>query len=122
MQAFNDLRSAARDRRDKLIHKARDEYETTLKQMARLEQDLLVKEPTNRNSIASCITSVIPSDRPFTCNDVLTALEALDPRRPWRMRSIHHTISRLRERGLVRRLATAKPSGTTISSPHESQM
>ncbi len=41
MQALNDLRQAARDRRDKLIAKARTEYEATLSKIASIEQDLL---------------------------------------------------------------------------------
>lgn len=41
MQAFNDLRQAARDRRDKLIAKARTEYEATIAKIASIEQDLL---------------------------------------------------------------------------------
>jgi hypothetical protein len=41
MQAFSELRQAARQRRDKLIGKARSEYEDTLQQIANLEQDLL---------------------------------------------------------------------------------
>jgi hypothetical protein len=64
MQAFNELRQAARDRRDKLIAKARDEYADTLRQIARLEQDLLGREPANPRSIASCVGSVIPRDPP----------------------------------------------------------
>jgi hypothetical protein len=45
--ALNDLHQAARDRRDKLIAKARDEYAHTLRQITRLEQDLLGREPMN---------------------------------------------------------------------------
>jgi hypothetical protein len=64
MQAFIQLRAAARERRGKLIDKARREYESTLQQIARLEQDLTGKEPADHKSIASCVSSVIPSDRP----------------------------------------------------------
>jgi len=40
----------------------------------------------------------------FTTADIFTALEALDPKRDWRSQSIHSHISRLRNRGLIRRL------------------
>lgn len=69
MQALNDLRQAARDRRDKLIAKARTEYEATIAKIASIEQDLLGREPTNPRSIASCVSSVIPADEPFTSGD-----------------------------------------------------
>jgi hypothetical protein len=108
MQAFNELRHAARDRRDKLIDKARREYEATLQQIARLEQDLTGQEPADHKSIASCVSSVIPSDRPFTLSDLMQSLEAMDPRRPWRKRSVDHAVGRLRTQGLVKRLSKAK--------------
>jgi hypothetical protein len=117
MQALNDLRQAARDRRDKLIAKARTEYEATLAKIASIEQDLLGREPTNPCSIASCVESVIPSDGPFTSADLLRNLEALDPRRPWRKRSVDHTIQRLRAKGLVRRLSKAKAGRAENVSP-----
>ena len=117
MQALNDLRQAARDRRDKLIAKARTEYEATLAKIASIEQDLLGREPTNPRSIASCVELVIPSDGPFTSGDLLRNLEALDPRRPWRKRSVDHAIQRLRAKGLVRRLAKAKAGRAENVSP-----
>jgi hypothetical protein len=117
MQALNELRQAARDRRDKLIAKARAEYEATLAKIASIEQDLLGREPFNPRSIASCVEAVIPSDGPFTSGDLLRSLEALDPRRPWRKRSVDHTIQRLRAKGLVRRLSKAKAGRAENVSP-----
>ena len=81
MQAFSELRQAARVRRDKLIDKARSEYEDTLRQIANLEQDLLGREKRGHKSIASCVENIIPNDGPFTSGDVLRALESLDPLR-----------------------------------------
>jgi hypothetical protein len=46
-------------------------------------------------------------DEPFTTADILASLEALDPGRVWRRRSVDSHISRLRERGLVRRIKRA---------------
>lgn len=51
---------------------------------------------------------MIPSDRPFTVQDVVCALEALDERRVWRRRSVDNHISRLRDRGLIRRISRHK--------------
>lgn len=104
MKAFNELRKHAREKRDKAIGVARDEYAATLARIAALEQDLLGREPSTHKTIASCIDSVIPGDRCFTTLDILAGLEAMDPRRDWRKRSLDSHIARLRERGLVRRV------------------
>jgi len=104
MEAFNQLRKQAREKRDKAIGVARDEYSATLARIAALEQDLLGREPSTHKTISSCIDSVLPDDRCFTTLDIMAALEALDPRRDWRKRSLDCHISRLRDRGLVRRV------------------
>jgi hypothetical protein len=108
MEAFNELRKHAREKRDKAIGKVRDEYTATLVRIAALEQDLLGRDPSSHRTISSSINSVLPNDRPFTTVDVMTALEALDAGRVWRKRSVDSHISRLRERGVVRRLTKAK--------------
>lgn len=101
---FIALRARARDRRDKAITKARDEYAATLATIAGLEQDLLGKETSRHKLISASIDSVLPTDRTFTTVDVMAALEALDPGRVWRKRSIDWQIARLRKKGIVRRL------------------
>jgi len=110
MQAFNEIRTHAREKRDKAIGIARQEYADTLVRIAALEQDLLGREPSTHKTISGCINRVLPSDRLFTTVDVMTALEALDPGKVWRKRSVDSHISRLRERGVVRRLSKAKGS------------
>ncbi len=107
MNEFIALRARARDKRDKAIAQAREEYEAALVQIATLEQDLLGKLPSKHKPMSACIESVIPNDRPFTTLDVLTSLEALDPRRVWRKRSIDNHFSRLRDKGLIRRIKRA---------------
>lgn len=104
MSAFIELRKQAREKRDKAMDQARDEYAATLARIAALEQDLLGRDLSTHKTVASCIDSVIPTDRAFTTQDIMTALEALDPRRNWRKRSLDNHISRLRERGIVRRV------------------
>jgi hypothetical protein len=108
MSAFLELRKHAKEKRDKIIGQARAEYADTLVKIAELEQDLLGAQPSKHKTIASCINSVLPTDRPFNTLDILAALEALDPGRVWRRRMIDHHIFRLRERGVVRRLRKAK--------------
>ena len=101
---FNALRSRARERRDKAIAEARREYNAQLVKIAELEQDLLGKVQTGHKKISSAIESVIPREAPFTTVDLMAALEALDPRRNWRKRSLDNHLSRLRERGLIKRV------------------
>jgi hypothetical protein len=108
MEAFTELRKLARDRRDRIISKARDEYAESLTRISALEQDLLGRDPSTHRTIASCINRVLPSDRPFTTVDILAGLEALDPGRVWLKRSVDSHICRLRDRGIVKRLRKAK--------------
>jgi DNA-binding transcriptional ArsR family regulator len=110
MEAFNELRKRARDKRDKAIDSARKDYAATLTRISALEQDILGREVSTHKTISGCINRVLPSDRPFTTVDVMTALEALDPGRVWRKRAIDNHISRLRDRGVVTRLR--KSNGT----------
>jgi hypothetical protein len=110
MEAFNSLRKHAREKRDKAIALVREEYAATLVRIAGLERDLLGREPSSHKTISSCVNRVLPNDRAFTTVDVMTALEAMDPGRVWRKRSVDSHISRLRERGVVRRLQKAKGS------------
>ena len=111
MQCFNEIRAVARDKRDKAIKKAKEEYAATLARVAAVEQDITGRDPSDHRSISSCIESVIPSDRPFSTVDIMAGLEALDPARVWRRRSIDNHVSRLRKRGLVRRLQRSKGAG-----------
>jgi DNA-binding transcriptional ArsR family regulator len=108
MNEFIALRTRAREKRDTTIAHARQEYEATLVQIASLEQDLLGRESSRHKKISASIESVIPNGRPFTTVDILAGLEAIDPGRVWRKRSIDNHLSRLRERGLVRRMRKAK--------------
>jgi hypothetical protein len=78
-----------------------------LARIAELEQDLLGRDRPKHKTIAACIDSVIPKDRPFGTIDIVAGLEALDPKRVWRKRSIDGHICRLRFKGLLRRLQKA---------------
>ena len=104
---FNALRTRARDKRDRLIAEARREYESTLVDIAKLEQDLLGTRSHRYRKISAAIEAVIPRDRPFTTQDVMSGLEALDPGRVWRMHSVISHVTRLRERGLLTRIKRA---------------
>jgi hypothetical protein len=104
---FIALRTRARDKRDKAIAVARREYEAALVSIAALEQDLLGTHPTGRKNISSAIEAVIPRETTFTTVDLMAALEASDSTRNWHKRSVDWTLSRLREKGIVKRLKRA---------------
>jgi hypothetical protein len=104
---FTALRELARERRDREISAIREQYEQTLLQIATLEQDLLGKQSSKHKTISSCIESVIPREEPFSTVSVLAGLEALDPGRVWRKRSIDHHFTRLRERNIIKRIRRA---------------
>ena len=97
MKEFSAIRKAARSKRDTAIKRARDEYAATLKRIAELEQDILGRDPSDHRSMASCITSLIASDRTCTTVDIMAGLEAMDPGKVWRKRSIDNQISILRD-------------------------
>lgn len=105
---FGQLRNRARQQRDARIAFAKKEYELTLIDIAKLEQNLLGKYSTRRKNISACIESVIPSDREFTTVDIASGLEALEPGRNWRMRSIVSHLHVLRERGIIERVSRHK--------------
>lgn len=107
MKEFIELRRKAREKRDKAIAQVRADYAEMLTKIATLEQDLTGKEMSSHRKISECIERVIPTDREFTTTDIMTALEALDSGRIWRMNSIINHLSRLRQRGLVRRVRKA---------------
>lgn len=110
MKAFNDIRAEARRKRDAAIKKARDEYERTLADIARLEQDILGRDFSDHRTLSSMMNAVIPTDRPFTTLDILSAVEAMDSGRVWRKRTVDHHIARLRDKGILRRIR--KSNGT----------
>jgi hypothetical protein len=108
MDAFSALRTKARTRRDLAIAKARDEFSATLSRIAALEQDLLGKEQSTHRTTSSRINSVIPTDQQFTIAEIMAGLEGIDPTRDWRLRTVVSHISRLRDKGIIRRIRRAK--------------
>lgn len=107
MKEFNALRAKARDRRDKALADIRKEYEATLVQIAALEQDLLGKVSTRYRKISTAIESLIPREGSFSTHDIMAGLEAIDPTRNWRKRSLDSYLSRLRDKGIIKRVRRA---------------
>ena len=94
MEAVTELRKIARERRDKPISAAKQQYAATLARLAAVEQDLLGHQPSDHRCMSDVIQRVIPTDRQFTTGDILAALQAIDPGRQWYLRTITNQIGR----------------------------
>jgi hypothetical protein len=114
MEAFNELRRQAKDKRDKIVSKARAEYEETLAKIAELEQSILGRDPPKHKSVAACIDSVLPKNQPFMLKEIQAKLETLDSSRIWHWRSLTSHLARRVKRGIVRRVSRCRPDTPTI--------
>lgn len=106
---FDNIRAKAKAKRDQLIELARRDYEATLKQIAKLEAEIAHRTSRRKRcgKISEAIDQVMPMDKTFTILDIVDALEKMDPTRVWRERSVMSYITRLREKGLVKRVKRA---------------
>jgi hypothetical protein len=107
MSEFSALRARARDKRDKSIADARQEYEETLIAIAALEHGLTGRSRRPQR-ISACIESVIPRAEPFTSTEIIAALEALDSSRVWHKWTVDNHITKLRAKGIIRRISRHK--------------
>jgi hypothetical protein len=103
MDEFNKLRARAKAKWDKLIAQVRAEYDATLVQIATLAKRL-IGDPARDKSLASMVEQAIPADAPFTITDVKETLDALHPGRLWRRATVNNHVTRLRDRGIIKRI------------------
>ncbi len=96
MKTRSELRATARRIRDKVIQSACNEYKRAL---ARISNG----KSNRRERLSTCVELVLPRDREFSILDVLAALEAMDPVRVWRKQTVNNQLSRLLDRGAIRR-------------------
>jgi hypothetical protein len=111
---FVQLRAKAREKRDRAIAMAADDYTATLSQIATLERQLLYGWSVRRASIRDCVEAVMPRDQPFTLPEIIAALEGRYPARIWRRHSVGYWITKHVNSGLVRRLMRHKNSESTV--------
>ena len=77
---FKELRKLARDKRDAGIKTARDEYETTLKEINQLQRTLIPLKPSLKGQLKPetplrvKIMNVAPKHSTFTVKDILALL------------------------------------------------
>jgi hypothetical protein len=101
---FAALRARAKANRNKVMDQARAQYAATLVQIATLEQALRDGRATRRRSITASIQSVIPREKPFSVNEIVARLEALDSKRVWGWKSVSNHLNLLVRRRILRRL------------------
>jgi hypothetical protein len=114
MNALNELRQLARDRRDRAIDFATDQYNATLARIAGIEQDLLGTRPPDHQHMSDVVRSIIPEDQEFTSVDVMAGLKALDPARDWAVRCVTNQLVKMRLDGFIRRLKRASRNSPAV--------
>src|SRR4051812_37945451 len=105
MSGFQQLRAQASAQLASDINRARREYRATIAGIRALESAMSKPVAPSRNltTVIACVRKVVPPDRPFTALDIMAALEAYDRKRRWTKAAIDNAITRLRERGMIRR-------------------
>jgi hypothetical protein len=108
MNEFTMLRARAREQRDNAIALARSTYETALNQITALENVLLERGKPKIKRISDCIGAVMPTDRPFTVEDIQELLQAAHPTRIWNKAVVSNHIGHMRNRGVIYRARKPK--------------
>jgi hypothetical protein len=108
MEAFDELRKLALDKRDEAIQTARDEYARRLGEIDQLRRSLGV-EPERRahpgQPMGDMVCDLIPQDRTFTLREILDGLRKADPGREFALPSLNACIHSLRAAGMVKRVS-----------------
>jgi len=102
MNEFSAIRAKAKERHDRLVVEAREQYERTLSQIANLENDLTGRTRL-RKSIVASIEAVIPDDQEFSVDDLMLSLQQMDDTRVWSKPKVWNHIAKLRRKGQIKR-------------------
>lgn len=112
MDAYDALRKAARDKRDSAIHKARAEYQDTLKAIRSLkagitgqpQQDYRKHTLPKRRKVIDVICESMPSERLFTAKELWDLVQAECPERPCGRDTIRVLMHTLKDEGVIERV------------------
>jgi hypothetical protein len=109
MDAYEQLKSQARDKRDAAISRARTEYRDTLGRIDSLRSDLgedvLAAKPQRTKPIIELIVELIPRNKGFTFADVHRALCDSEPGRQFNQLSVRTLLPKLEAQGIIRRVS-----------------
>src|SRR4051812_32081773 len=108
MNEFTLLRARAKERRDQAISLARSDYEQAMAAIGELENRLLDRGKPKVKRVSDCVREVMPTDRAFTSEDILEALQAFDPTRVWNRWPVTNAICAMRKRGVIYRVRKCK--------------
>lgn len=125
MNAIKQLKQEAAAKRDTAIQVAKTEYNETVQKIAELETRLKGERrprPTRTTKIADIIWSILPSDKTFTLNDVLGALEAAEPDRRWVKQSVYVALNRFLKAGAIKRIKRSGHKQAAVFALPEVQM
>jgi len=118
---FNELRKLARDKRDSGIKAVRDEYQTTLNDINRLQRQLIPLKPSLRGQakpevpLRAEIMNVAPKHSTFIVRDILTLLGLPESD----FARVRTTFDRLIKRGEIKRIKRGRaniPAVFAVSS------
>ena len=118
---FKELRKLARDKRDAAIKTARDEYETTLKEINQLQRTLIPLKPSLKGQpkpetpLRVKIMNVAPKHSTFTVKDILTLLN-LPESEFARVRTTFDRIIKRGEMRLIKRGRSTIPAVFAVAS------
>src|SRR5688572_13370969 len=111
MDAFQQLRQRAADKRDYSISVARRIYTQDIAAIDTLERALPARtnlEPVDElppiPNTMSLIESLIPKDKPFTVSDMIGWLSSAQPGQKFHEPTVRTYVSRLSSRGVIKRL------------------
>ncbi|MEX2307129.1 MAG: hypothetical protein WD738_06030 [Pirellulales bacterium] len=119
MDAYQQLRQRAKQRRDEAIREARSLYDQALKRIELLERSLgrempkqtIVPEPDARR-IMDLMVENMPMDRPFLAQELVELLRDLYPERDVAPKTVRAYLHRLIVRGEIRRVS--RPKGKEV--------
>jgi len=112
MDAYEILRKQAADKLDKAIVAARKEYRETVDRINSLRRELGHEPPINGLRVGRTFTELVrehlPQDRPFTADDVLANVQAVEPDRTFKRGTLKTILHKLGDLALIRRVAKDK--------------
>jgi hypothetical protein len=114
MNEFTALRARAKERRDQAIRVARLSYEAAMSAIAELENRLLDRGKPKVKRVCDALREVMPTDKPFTIQELMEALQVLDPSRIWKHTAVSNILTAWRKRGVIYRVRKPKLGGCAI--------
>ncbi len=109
MDAYAILQKQAAAKLDQAIQAARREYRETIDRINQLRRELGHEPPTKGLRVERTFTELVrdhhPQDRPYTANDVLVIVQAVEPNRIFKRGTLKTILHKMGDLALIRRVA-----------------